>query len=254
MPTRKYLNLLQQLAITQFKLKDQSAFLGFIWSFLNPLVMLGILFVLFSVRTGESIEHYAVYLLIGVVQYTHFANSTSRSITLLRSMKGLTADAIFPKEVLVLSAVIADSVELLVSMMICVLIAIMSGIVLSGAILLLPFVWMLQLLLVSSVSLVLSCLYVFVRDVAHIYQAFLRVLIFITPIFYDMSFLGDGAGRYILLLNPLTHLINFSRTLIIEGRPFSVEASMVLLLASSLLLFCSFKIFKHYEPTFAENV
>lgn len=254
MPTRKYLNLLHQLALTQFKLKDQSAFLGFIWSFLNPLVMLGILFVLFSVRTGESIEHYAVYLLIGVVQYTHFANSTSRSITLLRSMKGLTADAIFPKEVLVLSAVIADSVELLVSMMICVLIAIMSGIVLSGAILLLPFVWMLQLLLVASVSLVLSCLYVFVRDVAHVYQAFLRVLIFITPIFYDMSFLGDGAGRYILLLNPLTHLINFSRTVIIEGRPFSVEASMLLLLASSFLLFCSFKIFKHYEPTFAENV
>ena len=254
MPTRKYLNLLQQLALTQFKLKDQSAFLGFIWSFLHPLVMLGILFVLFSVTTGQSIEHYAVYLLIGVVQYTHFANSTSRSITLLRSMKGLTADAIFPKEVLVLSAVIADSVELLVSMMICVLIAIMSGIVLSGAILLLPFVWMLQLLLVASVSLVLSCLYVFVRDVAHVYQAFLRVLIFITPIFYDMSFLGDGAGRYILLLNPLTHLINFSRTVIIEGRPFSVEASMLLLLASSLLLFCSFKLFKRYEPTFAENV
>src|SRR5215471_21192415 len=105
MPTKKYLNLLHQLAITQFKLKDQSSFLGFIWSFLNPLIMLGILLALFRHQTGQTIEHYAIYLLIGLVQYTHFSNSTSRSMTVLYSMKQLTGDTIFPKEVLVFSAV-----------------------------------------------------------------------------------------------------------------------------------------------------
>jgi len=254
MPTKKYLNLLHQLAITQFILKDQSAFLGFIWSFLNPLIMLGILFALFKYRTGQTIEHYAIYLLIGLVQYTHFSNSTSRSMNVLYSMKQLTGDTIFPKEVLVFSAVMADAVELLFSMLICIAIAVLSGIKPSWAILLLPFVWLLQFILVTSVSLMLSCLYVFVRDIGHIYQAFLRLLIFITPIFYDPSFLGKGLGAYILFLNPLTHLINFSRTLIIEGKPLPLESSLVLLLAIPISLLLSLKLFKNYEPTFSEHL
>jgi len=251
---KRYLNLIRELAIAQFKLKDQSAFLGFLWSFLHPLVMIGILFALFAGKAGRSIEHYAIYLLIGVVQYTYFSNSTSRSMTVLYSMKQLTSDAIFPKEALVLSGVIADSVEFVFSMLICVLIAILSGVVLSSAILLLPVVWVSQFVLVLAVSLLLSCLYVFVRDVAHIYQAFLRVLLFITPIFYDMSFLESGPGRYILWLNPLAHLINLSRAAIIGGEGFPLGACLLLLSATGALLVCSLKIFKNYEPTFTENL
>lgn len=252
MPRKKYLNLLHQLTITQFKLKDQSAFLGFIWSFLHPLILLGILFAMFRHQTGQTIEHYAVYLLIGLVQYTHFANSTSRSVNLLYSMKHLTGNAIFPKELLVLSATMAELVELALAMTVCVIVAALSGITLTWAVLLLPVVWLMQFILVLSVSLILSCLYVFVRDIGHIYGAFLRLLIFITPIFYDKSFLQDGLGRYILLLNPLTYLITFSRALIIEGKPVGFEPTTLLLLVSSLLLVCSFKLFKNYEPAFSE--
>src|SRR6476646_5314397 len=156
MRRRKYFNLLRQLALAQFKLKDQSAILGFLWSFLHPLILLGILFAMFRSQTGQTIEHYAVYLLIGLVQYTHFANSTTRALTVLYSMKHLTGNAIFPKEVLVLSATMADTIELALSMLICVAVAALSGITLSWVILLLPLVWLLQFILVSSVSLLLS--------------------------------------------------------------------------------------------------
>src|SRR5262249_22767266 len=154
-------------------------------------------FAMFRYQTGRTIEHYALYLLIGLVQYTHFANSTSRALTVLYSMKHLTANAIFPKELLVLSATTADTIELALSMIICVVVAVFSGVTLTWAILLLPFVWLLQFILlqfilVSSISLMLSSIYVFVRDIGHIYNAFLRLLIFITPIFYDRSFLGEG--------------------------------------------------------------
>ena len=152
------------------------------------------------------------------------------------------------------NAVMADVVELLFSMVICVIIAGVSGITLSWAILLLPFVCLLQFILVSSFSIALSCLYVFIRDLGHIYEAFLRLLIFITPIFYDPSFLGKGLGNYILLLNPLSHLINFSRMLIIDGTPLPLQSSMALLLLTAILLFCSFKLFKRYEPRFSEHL
>ena len=74
--SKKHINLLRELIISQYKLKDQSKFLGFIWSFLNPLIMLSVIFMFFSLLMGHSIENYPVYLLIGIVQYTHFSNST----------------------------------------------------------------------------------------------------------------------------------------------------------------------------------
>src|SRR3990172_9319508 len=107
----KYLNLLRELTFAQFKLKDQSTFFGFMWSFLNPLIMLAVLFVFFRIRIGEGIEHYGIYLLIGIIQYTHFANSTSASMRVLHSVKGLTCNTIFPKEILIMGSVISNTIE-----------------------------------------------------------------------------------------------------------------------------------------------
>src|SRR5262245_45209309 len=132
---RRYLSLLREFAVTRYKLKDQSTFLGFAWSFLNPLIMLGLLFTLFSARLSKGIDHYAIFLLIGLVQYNHFSSSTNRSMHVLLAMKSLTADAIFPKELLVIGSVIADIVELVVAMIVCVAIARISGVELSWPVL-----------------------------------------------------------------------------------------------------------------------
>jgi ABC-type polysaccharide/polyol phosphate export permease len=249
---RKYLSLLREIAITRYKLKDQSTFLGFAWSFLNPLIMLSLLFTLFSTRLSKGIDHYAIFLLIGLVQYNHFSSSTNRSMHVLLAMKSLTADAIFPKELLVIGSAIADVVELFAAMVVCVVIARISGVDLSWPILALPSVFLLQLTLVLWVSLCLSCLYVFVRDLTYIYQAFIRLLLFATPIFYSPSFLERGAAQYIVWLNPLTHVINFSRSLILSGEFFPLRQLVFFLVVNLLLLYASLRLFRKCEPLFAE--
>ena len=251
---RRYLNLLRELAITRYKLKDQSTFLGFAWSFLHPLIMLGLLFTLFSTRLGSAIDHYAIYLLIGLVQYTHFSSSTNRSMHVLISMKSLTADAIFPKELLVIGSVLADVVELVAAMVVCVTLAKLSGVDLAWPVIVLPFVFLLQLTLVLWVSLFLACLYVFVRDLTYVYQAFVRLLLFATPIFYAPSFLEEGAAQYIVWLNPLAHLVSFSRSLILNGELFPLQQLLFFLLINLVLLYGSIKLFRKYEPVFAEYV
>ena len=251
---RRYLNLLRELAITRYKLKDQSTFLGFAWSFLHPLIMLGLLFTLFSARLGNGIDHYAIYLLIGLVQYTHFSSSTNRSMHVLISMKSLTADAIFPKELLVIGSVLADVVELVAAMVVCVTLAKLSGVDLAWPVLVLPFVFLLQLTLVLWVSLFLSCLYVFVRDLTYVYQAFVRLLLFATPIFYAPSFLEEGAAQYIVWLNPLAHLVSFSRSLILNGELLPLQQLVFFLVINLVLLYGSIKLFRKYEPVFAEYV
>jgi lipopolysaccharide transport system permease protein len=249
---RKYLILLRELAVTRYKLKDQSTLLGFAWSFLNPLIMLGLMFMLFSARLGKGIDHYAIYLLIGLVQYNHFSSSTNRSMHVLLSMKSLTADAIFPKELLVIGSAIADFVELIAAMLVCLVIAKLSGVELSLPVLALPLVFLFQLTLVLWVSLCLSCLYVFVRDLTYIYQAFIRLLLFATPIFYAPSFLQKGPAQYVLWLNPLSHLLDFSRSLILKGEGVPLTPMIFFFAVNLALLYGSIRLFRKYEPAFAE--
>jgi len=172
----------------------------------------------------------------------------------LYSMRQLTANTIVPKEILVIGVVVSNSVEFIISMLICVVIAYWSGVQFSWTVLLVPLVVLQQVIMVVWVSLFLSCLYVFVRDVAYIYQVFLRILFFITPTFYTPSFLGDGPARYIVLLNPLAHLISFSRTTIIEGHPFNLKLFLFFSAANIILVFAGFRVFKSYEPRFAEHI
>jgi lipopolysaccharide transport system permease protein len=90
--------------------------------------------------------------------------------------------------------------------------------------------------------------------VDHIYQVLLRMLFFVTPVFYDLPFVGHGLARYIVLLNPLTHLIQFSRELVVEGRLFSGPSFLLLLLGNVAMLYLAIVTFRRLEPTFAERV
>ena len=251
---RKYLNLLREMTLAQFKVKDQSTFFGFLWSFLNPLLLLTLLFVLFNSRLGDDIEHYGVFLLIGIIYYTYFSNATTAAMQVLLARVTLTRHTVFPKDVLVISSVVTNTTEFLISLLICVMLALWSGIGLSGALVALPLVVILQISLVVWVAFFLSSFYVYVRDLAHVYNLFLRILFFITPIFYSISFVGDGVPKYIVLANPLTQSITLARTLIIEGKLFNMRFFLLHLGANMLLVYVSYQLFKKLEPTFAENV
>ena len=98
-------------------------------------------------------------------------------------------------------------------------------------------------------------LYVFVRDVQHIYQVGLRILFFVTPIFYSISFLEENQlAHTIVMLNPLTHLIEFSRTLILEGVLFSLSHYLLVLLVNLLMVAFSLRVFRKLEPDFSAHL
>ena len=250
----KYLNLWREMTRAQFKLRDQSSFFGFLWSFLNPLITVSLLFALFSSQLSSEIQYYALYMLIGIVYYTHFSNATAASISVLHSMSALTRNEVFPKDILVIASISTHTVDLILSTLICVLIAFSYGVPLTFAVLALPMVVILQIMLVLWVSLLLSSFFVFVRDLVHIYNVFLRLLFFITPIFFALSFVSHGLGHYVLLANPLSHTIIFARDLLIKGQLFDLKDFSIFFTINGGMLYVSYKIFKRLEPTFAENI
>lgn len=248
------LNLLRELMLSQYKLKDQSTFLGFLWSFLNPLLLLGILFLFFNTQLGAGIEHYGIYLLLGLVQYTHFSNATASSLRALHSSRELTAETVFPKELIVLGMVASLSIEFVVSMGIALLIALATGVEPT-----LSWIWLLvavaaQMLLVVWVSIALAGLYPFARDIDHVYQVFLRILFFATPIFYEADLVGEGVARQLVALNPLYYVIEISRDAVLRDAAPSFAALGGFLALNGLLLLASLVVFKRLEPEFAENV
>lgn len=214
---RRHIALARQVASIHHGLLDQSTSLGYLWSFLHPLVTLLVLYAFFRHRIGDNIEHYAIYLLIGLVQFTHFSKSTAGAMRVLYRMRGLATNVIFPKDVLVYSSLMSDTPEFVISMVVTILIAVVTGVPASVALLGIPLVIVMQLLLVLWMSLFLSVVYVFLRDLDHIYEVAMRLLFFATPIIYSLDILPPGTRR-VALLNPLAHLIGFSRSMILDGR------------------------------------
>jgi len=251
----KSLNLLWELTLSQFKLKDQSTFFGVLWSFLNPLFMVGVLFVFFHAQVGSTVEHYGVYLLLGLVQYTYFANATNTSMRVLLTMRQLTKDALFPKELLVFSTTLSITIDLVVSMLVCVGVAYLSGVPPTWSALGLVAVLLLQLMLASWVGLLLSCMLLLARDLEHIYQVFLRALLFVTPIFYTRAFLGGaGLAHYLVVLNPLAQLIELSRSILLDGVEPSVMQIAIPLALNGGAIWLTLRIFRALEPRMAEYV
>ena len=246
------LNLLKELSYNRFKLNDANTFLGFFWSFLNPLLLLSVLYLIFNIKFGNSVENYGIYLLIGIVHYNHFSSTTSSSMRVLRSMRALTSNTIFPKEILVYSSIFSNLITFLISVFICIIFALVTGLHLSSSYIMLPVIIVMQLLLVIWISLILSCVFVIVRDIEHIYQVFLRVLFFACPIFYDISILGDGLGKKIAQLNPLTHLMTFTRAVLLEGQFISLYAIGMFCIINLCLIIISLIIFKRLEAKFVE--
>jgi len=253
LPGKRYLNLVKEFTYFQFSQRDQQTMLGLLWSFLHPLTMMVLLYIMFKYQFAAGIENFAVYLIIGLVHLAHFSNATASSIYALPNAKQLVDNSVFPAEVLVVSTVLVNTIEFVISLLICLLIAYFTGVRLHAVVLWLPVVILMQTLLVMWVSLLLSGLCAFIADIGHIYQLFLRMLIFITPVFYSLSILGEGTARNLALANPLTQLMIFSRNLILEGQLMSIQAVVVFLGINGLLLLATLVLFRALEPRFAEK-
>jgi lipopolysaccharide transport system permease protein len=254
--SHRYWNLLREITVSQYRLKDQHTVFGYAWGFLHPLLLLGVLYLFFSSWAGQNIPHYGLYLLVALVHFTHFSNSTSAAMMVLYNSRALTCNTVLPKEVLVIGTVLSKTPEFAISMAICVLLALATGIAPGWQLLLLPLVVLLQILLVLWVSLLLAAVYVFVKDTEHVYQVFLRVLFLVTPTFYTPELLGHGAARWAVVVNPLAQLIGYSRALLLGEAESAWQVGLIagLLVVNALLISAALSFFRRLEPRFAENV
>lgn len=209
-------SLIRQLVISDFKLRYQGSVLGYLWSLLRPLMLFGVLYVVFTkiIRIGGTIPHYSTYLLLGLVMWTFFVESTVAGMNAITGRGDLVRKVSIPRYTLVISSILSALVNFSLNMIIVLIFMIFGDVPIRPNILLAPLLIAELVMLALGISFLLSSLYVKFRDISHIWDVILQVLFYAVPIIYDLRIVPARLIKFVSA-NPLTQIFQDSRSLII---------------------------------------
>ncbi|MEM0465339.1 MAG: ABC transporter permease [Candidatus Pacearchaeota archaeon] len=251
--SKKDIEIINKLTWTDFKLRYSSSILGFLWSLLNPLLMLTVLYIVFSVLMKSEIEHYPIYLLIGIILWNYFYDSTLNGMSSIINKSDLIKKIYFKREIIIISSCLTSFISLILNLIVLLIFIIIFKVKLNF--LFFYFIPLLIILFLISLGLsfFLSSLYSKFRDLHHIWQVLLQIGFFITPIFYPLSIIPEKILR-VYLLNPLTLIINQSRDVLIFNKNININNLIYLTFFSLTLLLLGYYIFKLREKKFPEEI
>jgi len=244
----------RELTLSAFKLRDQGTLLGFLWTLLQPLAMLSVLYWLFRRQVGGTAEHFALYVLIGIVLWTFFAAGTAKGLTSLVARGDLIDSVTFPRELIVVSSVFTIVFSSVLEFGVVLLFAIGSGAGVAWVWLGLPFLLLIESILVVGTSLALAPLYVHARDLDNIWNILMRIGFFTTPVFYYPERFLSPADHAIYMLNPVTQIMTYARQMLLHHRLPSLTAMAGTLTLSLLVLGLGFLIFRYLAADIAEHI
>lgn len=256
--------LLMSLTRRELRGKYKRSFLGWAWSMLNPLSSLIIFTVVFSlIFTGAKVEgtpsglnNYTLYLACGLLPWNFLAGAIGTSTGSLLAQSGLLKKVFFPREYVVGSTVLSWLTSFAIELGVLIVAVALTGKLRWQLLLMLPVVMALQTLLILGISLGLSALNVYFRDVQHLLGIFLQVWFYLTPIVYPLSLIEakskSAAAWY--ALNPMSHAVNTYRDLLYHGRMPTAQSLGFLTISSVVSLVLGVTFFRKLEPRLAEEL
>jgi len=212
----KYNFLIKQLVARDFKTKYKRSVLGYLWSFLNPLLTMLVQYVVFSTIFKNGIDNYPVYLLSGIIIFNFFSEAVGQGLGSIVYNASLITKVYVPKYIYPVTKVASTSINLFISIIPLLLVTLLTGVRITPAILLLPFVLACLLLFCVGMVLMLSAAMVFFRDTQYLWGIVSMVWMYATPLFYPENII-PARFRFIQTFNPMYHMIKFARTIFIEG-------------------------------------
>lgn len=229
----KYRNLLGELTRKNVKLKYRDSWLGIFWSFLQPLLNMIVLSVVFGNIFGSNREHivcYPVYLFTGRLLFDFFTSSTKKALTSFRSNAPIIKKVYVPKYMYPISGVLSNFVTFAISILcyICVWIFFKvsgvsggDGLTINAYALLFFIPMAILLVFVIGVGLILSVLQVYFRDVEYIWDVFCTLLFYCVPIIYPLQNITRHWTEFLIKINPLYSMLELFRQCVLYCQPMS---------------------------------
>lgn len=249
----EYRELIRILAVSDLKVKYQSSVLGFLWSLLNPLLMMLVLYAVFKNVFRFDEDNFALYLLIGIVGWRFLANGTMTSMSAIVGKPSLVTKIYVPRQVLVLSTVLSSFTSSILEFSVLVPLLIFFGVDLSVNVLFFPLIHVTFLVLVYGLSLILAALYVYYRDLNQIWDVLLQAGFFLSPIVYPISIVPEKYLAY-YMMNPVTVIIEMYRETLLYSQTPSLGEVAFAIVAAIAMLVAGTALFRRLERRFAEEI
>ena len=244
----QYLSFLWELLKRDVKKKYYKSVLGVLWTLLNPLLMMLVMTIIFSTLFRRSIEHYPVYYMCAYILLNFNSTATTQSLSCMAANSGLLRKIRVPSYMFCLAAVGVNALTLLLSLIPLLLVAAVSGVPFSPYLFLLPAPLLYTLVFTTGLSLILSVVGVFFRDMAYLYGILTTVWMYFTPMFYPMSII-PRQFRFLWGLNPLSHFTAIMRDLVLY-RTMPTERTLLIATCYSLLtLLTGIHVFRKYRES-----
>src|SRR5271157_4211251 len=239
-----YRELIGNLVVSDLKIKYANSVLGFAWSLLNPLMMMVILYMVFSNIYKNNQQNFVIYLLIGILSWRFFSIVTKQS---------LVKKIYIPRDILTLSVVISGLISSFLEFLVLLPLLVILGVGISSTIVIFPVVQILFFLIIYGLSLILASLYVYFRDLNQIWQVAIQLGFFLCPIVYPLSYIPEKLQAY-YMLNPVTRVIGMYRDIFLNGTIPGLSDFLVVLAFVAILLIVGNLVFSKLSRRFAEEV
>jgi ABC-2 type transport system permease protein len=245
--------LLKNLTSKELQLKYKNSTLGFLWSFLNPIMMMFVYTFAFNIILGVNEPNYQIFILAGILPWMAFQGAVQVGTQSIVNNASLIKKVYFPREIIPLSIVFSNFINYIITLTVLFAGIFLSGMKVGLPLISLPIVIILFAILTCGLTLLLSSLNALFRDVSHFIEVIFMAWMYLTPIIYKMERIPE-AIRPLMYLNPMALVINSLRAPLYENRFPDMWQLGALTVVAFVFLFIGFKVFNKLQKRFAEEI
>ncbi len=247
--TGKYLNIVRELAIADFRLKYHDSALGYIWSMPNPMFMFAVYYFVFTKIFTSTIPHYPLFLLSGIISYAFFQDCTFSAMAALAGKAGIMKKIYFPKWIIVIASSATCVISFLINL--AILLILVYAVQGFGPLVPLTVIPILCLVVFSiGVSFMLAVLYAYFRDMSQIWGVLVLAIFWLSPIVFNVETLPEPIST-IVYFNPLTRIFVLIRHYLLYNY-FDLRFVLMTIFYSSLSFAVGFMIFRKHQDKLPE--
>ena len=238
---------------SDLRTRYKGSIFGFLWTFLNPLLMLLVYGMVFKTVMRVSLPNYLLFLFIGLLGWNMFANSVIASVGVINRQSSIVKKIYFPREILPISIVLASAINYLLSLVILIPFLILTGYYPTLNWLYWPLILLVEIVFTIGLSLLFSAINVFLRDVEHMLGIVMMAWFYLTPIVYTMVMIPQKYLNY-FKLNPIAGIIASYQSILYYQLPPRWKIFLYSIVISFAVLVIGWLVFRKLNKRFAEEV
>ena len=250
----RYREMLINMVRRELRGKYKGSILGFLWTFINPLLQLVVYTIVFSNIMRMGVSNYEIFLFVALIPWMFFSTSVLSGAGSIIYNQSLVTKIYFPREILPLSVVTSNFINMIYCSVIVLAVVLFYHMNLNLEVwFMLPVIAFIEYILVIGIVLIVSAFTVYFRDLEHILGIIIMAWQFLTPVMYPESFV-PSQYQAILYLNPMTPIIISFRDVLYYGKMPVVENLVYAFLWSLIIFICGFLLFGKLQKDFAEEL